>query len=192
MRVLLPLVFAVAGMILSAVYGSAITPPGFDSTWVTLGAMAVALFLPMFITDKFFPPREPPSRGELEALGRLRRTDYRALRAFGVEELHDEGVHYFIELADRSVLYLCGQYLYDYEPSYGLDDAEPRQFPCSDFTVVHDHKNGATVDIDRRGDAFPLDLMAPHPRHNPLDFVDRQTIANRSYEELKARFAAEL
>src|SRR5262245_21050528 len=44
--------------------------------------------------------------------------DFKARRAFMVDEFEDEGIHYFIELEDNSILFLSGQYLYDYEPTY--------------------------------------------------------------------------
>ena len=46
---------------------------------------------------------------------------FTASRAFAVEEFEDEGSHYFVDLTDNRVLFLSGQYLYDYEP---LEDAE--------------------------------------------------------------------
>ena len=58
------------------------------------------------------------------------------MRAFGVKEFEDEGLHYFLELTDGRVLVLSGQYLYDYEAI--SDDSEtnrPRAFPCSEFTL---------------------------------------------------------
>src|SRR4029079_8096775 len=56
-----------------------------------------------------------PTIEELETKGLLVSTDYKAKRAFEVEEFEDEGLHYFIELANGGVLYLNGQYLYEYQ-----------------------------------------------------------------------------
>ena len=48
---------------------------------------------------------------ELEEKGLLTSHSFSARRAFGVEEFEDEGCHYYLELLDRSVLFLTGQYL---------------------------------------------------------------------------------
>ena len=53
---------------------------------------------------------------------------FSAIDAIQVEEFEDEGSSYFLRLANGEVLFLTGQYLYDYE--------ESRRFPCSDFDVV--------------------------------------------------------
>lgn len=46
---------------------------------------------------------------DLEAKELLVSTDYQATRAFELEEYEDEGLHYFLELSDKTVLYLAGQ-----------------------------------------------------------------------------------
>jgi hypothetical protein len=86
----------------------------------------------------------------------------RATRAFGVEEFEDEGLHYFLELADGRVLFVSGQYLYDYEPS--SDDPETtqaRSFPCTEFTVQRHKKEGYVVEILRGGTVLEPEVMAP-------------------------------
>lgn len=82
---------------------------------------------------------------ELESAGLLESTDFRAVRAFEVREWEDEGLHYFIELADGRVLYLEGQYLYEYQQI--SDDPElnqPRRFPCTDFTIRRHRLRGTS------------------------------------------------
>jgi hypothetical protein len=99
---------------------------------------------------------------ELDRLGLLESTEFRALRAFGVEEYEDEGLHYFLELVDGSVLFLSGQYLYDYEPITDDPDVnQPRSFPCSEFTVRR-HKNERYVaEIACGGSVLEPEVMAP-------------------------------
>lgn len=118
-------------------------PPvvGVGLTLVMLGLCALALRL-------FNAPGTNPlglkspeeQRQELESRGLVEVAEFRATRAFGVEEFEDEGPHYYIELIDGRVLFLSGQYLYDFEPI--TDDPElnqPRRFPCSEFAVLR-HK----------------------------------------------------
>jgi hypothetical protein len=98
---------------------------------------------------------------ELLRLGLLESTTFRATRAFGVEEYEDEGLHYFIELVDRRVLFLSGQYLYDFEPMTDEGAKIGRSFPCSEFTVRRHLKERFVVDIECGGDVLEPDVMLP-------------------------------
>ena len=128
---------------------------------------------------------------ELQEKGLLLSESFSARRAFQVEEFEDEGLHYFIELDDRGVLYLNGQYLYDYEPT--TDDPEvnqPRTFPCSRFTV-HRHKTaGYVVDITCAGDVLPPECVAPSFDKSDVKRglipEDGQIFRDRTFEELKS------
>lgn len=73
---------------------------------------------------------------------------YRVKRAFQVEEFEDEGSHYYIELDDRRVLFLSGQYLYDYD-----SEDPPRAFPCTEFVVRRHRTKGYVVDISLSGNS---------------------------------------
>jgi hypothetical protein len=128
--------------------------------------------------------------GELERLGLVADQSFRAVRAFGVEEYEDEGLHYFLELEDGRVLFLSGQYLYDYEPI--LDSPEqncPRRFPCTEFTVRRHRVEGYVVDLVCGGV-----VLAPETMARPFDpgDMDRDRfpgdgtlIADTDYESLK-------
>ena len=98
---------------------------------------------------------------ELLRLGLLESTTFRATRAFGVEEYEDEGLHYFIELVDRRVLFLSGQYLYAFEPMTDEGQNIRRSFPCSEFTVRRHLKERFVVDIECGGDVLEPDVMLP-------------------------------
>lgn len=97
---------------------------------------------------------------ELERLGLLESTAFRATRAFGVEEFEDEGLHFFLELTDGRVLFLSGQYLYDYEPNPDTG-ATRRLFPCTEFTVRRHKKEGYTAEIVCGGTVLEPEMMAP-------------------------------
>lgn len=126
---------------------------------------------------------------ELQAADLLMATTFHATRTFQVEELEDEGSHYFIELSDRSVLFLSGQYLYDYEPDF----TGHRVFPSSAFTIRRHRIEGFAADIQIAGVPIEPELMAPpfteaDFRHSVFP-GDGQIVRDRTYDELKQQFA---
>ncbi|KRG47312.1 hypothetical protein ARC20_02985 [Stenotrophomonas panacihumi] len=132
---------------------------------------------------------------DLHAQGLLQREAFQAKRAFAVAEFEDEGSHYFIELDDGRVLYLGGQYLYDFEP-LEADDGEPEQqrsFPCREFEVLRHRQAGYVVDIVCRGQVLEPELVAPpFGKREMRDLPeDGELIVDRDYETLKrTRLAA--
>ncbi len=155
-----------------------------------LCVVAMILFHP--VGANLFRRLTPEERlRELEQRGLLESSEFRARRAFAVAEIEDEGSHYFIELVDGRVLYLSGQYLYDYEP-IGDDTGpeQPRRFPCTDFTVHRHATEGYVVEIECRGAVIEPELIA-------RPFTDRdwkagrvpddgQIISDTTYDALKA------
>lgn len=131
---------------------------------------------------------------ELERKGLLVRQSFQARRAFGVEEFEDEGSHYYLELADGRVLYLNGQYLYDYEPI--ADDPEVNQyrsFPCTEFVVLRHREAGYVVHIQCAGTVLEPEIMAaPFTRDDVSRGIpeDGQIITELTYEAIKADRAA--
>ena len=111
-----------------------------------------------------------------------------------MEEFEDEGLHYFIELVDGRVLFLSGQYLYDYEPiSDDPESNQPRSFPCTEFTVRRHKNDGCVVDLLRAGTVLEPEIMAPAFgkqvwRANGIP-EDGQVITSTSYDELKREHA---
>ena len=131
---------------------------------------------------------------ELEQAGLLESTAFRATRAFGVEESEDEGLHYFLELAEGRVLFLSGQYLYDYEPiSDDPDAAQPRSFPCTEFTVRRHRTERYVLDILRGGAVLEPEVVAPPFSRSAWRAKrvpeDGQIIADATYDELKREHA---
>src|SRR5690606_31380177 len=117
-------------------------------------------------------------------------TKFQAKRAFQVEEFEDEGIHYYLELDDGSVLFLSGQYLYDYEPTE--DDPEEnqeRQFPCTEFVVKRHKTKGHTLEIVTRGITFEPEVIAPPFSNNDYRSgnipEDGNIIRKLSYDEIK-------
>ena len=131
---------------------------------------------------------------ELERKGLLLRQPFEATRAFAVQEFEDEGPHYFIELADGRVLYLNGQYLYEYEPI--TDDPEvnqARSFPCTAFEVLRHKDAGYAFHIECSGTVLEPELETPpfteedYERGLP---EDGQIITNKTYDAIKRTRAA--
>jgi hypothetical protein len=127
----------------------------------------------------------------LERAGLLQCQSFEATRAFRVEEFEDEGSSYFVELRDGSVLFLSGQYLYDYEPTEeGADESQPRRFPNTRFTVQRHAKAGYVVDLLCLGDVLEPELTAapfsPAELRRGRVPSDGEIIRDRSYEEIKA------
>ncbi|MBK9091110.1 MAG: hypothetical protein IPL90_19570 [Holophagales bacterium] len=129
----------------------------------------------------------------LEQEGLLVSEPYTAVRAFSVEEYDDEGSHYFLELPDGRVLYLSGQYLYDYEPLEEDGASLERRFPCSAFIVRSHRTEGFTVDLVCDGTAFkPEAVLPPFAREahrSGLVPSDRAVIADRTYDALRLQFS---
>jgi hypothetical protein len=149
-----------------------------------LGVVALGLFGQKPPDTPEITPEE--HRRQLEAQGLVEPTDFRATRSFGVEEFEDEGLHYYLELKDGSVLFLSGQYLYDYEPDPKLN--RPRSFPCTEFTVRRHKRDGYAVGIDCRGEVLEPELMAPPFRTMDWEHQvprDGEILTDPSYDTLK-------
>jgi hypothetical protein len=149
-------------------------------------------FLCAYITRNMppSPQGENLTIEEMEKQGLLIHEKFEARRAFQVEEFEDEGCQYFVELKNGSVLFLCGQYLYDHEP---MGDAprpkQPRKFPCTEFAVLRDKRDGLIADIVCGGTVIEPEGEAPH--FTEADYEsgrtpeDGQIISDRSYDQIK-------
>ena len=92
---------------------------------------------------------------------------------------------------DGSVLYLTGQYLYEYEEiDDGAELNQLRRFPCTEFTVRRHKKEGYAIDILCSGSVIEPEIIFPpfdakdYKRNSVPE--DGQTIRNRTYEQLKS------
>jgi len=191
--------FVFAGMLL--LIGLLASQKAFDQApaWLIGSAIAVLMVALMALSLWLFSPKgsDPfgrktaeEQRRALEQLGLLESTAFRATRAFGVEELEDEGLHYFLELTDGRVLLLSGQYLYDYEPiSDDPETNQPRSFPCTEFTVRRHKKEGYVVEVVCGGAVLEPEVMAPSfgkkvwQRNRVPE--DGRVITDTTYDQLK-------
>ena len=102
-------------------------------------------------------------RIDYEAAGLLSAERFQATRAFEVEEREDEGRHLYLELRDGRVLFLCGQYLYDYDEI--TDDPDLNQtatFPCTEFVVRRHRTEGWVHSIECGGTLIRSLGRLPH------------------------------
>jgi hypothetical protein len=157
----------------------------FISSFVAAGIVSTLATWRMAKSSK---PTENFTIEEMEQRGLLLREQHEAARAFQVEEFEDEGCQYIIELKNGAVLYLCGQYLYDYEPMEGARK-QARKFPCTEFTVLRDKRHGWVVDVVCGGKVLEPEIEVP-----PFTVDDHETgrapadgdiISDRSYDQIK-------
>lgn len=140
---------------------------------------------------KWWKPFHYPTIEEMEEKGLVETQIFHARRAFQVEEYEDEGLHYFLELEDGSVLYLSGQYLYDYEE---IDDepeySQPKTFPCEKFVIKRHKKYGYVLAIETQGKVLnPETILPPFLRYyarKPELPKDGDIIRDHSFDDIKA------
>lgn len=150
----------------------------------------VAIFVSCIVFNERSQRRPYQTIEELENQGLVSSAQFRANRALQVEEFEDEGVSYFLELSDGSVLFLSGQYLYDYEPIE--DDPEvnqERKFPCTDFVVKRHKTEGYVLEIINSGTPFEPEAIAPSFTESDYRSStmpeDGDVIRDTSFDEIK-------
>jgi hypothetical protein len=129
---------------------------------------------------------------ELVAQGQLATETFEATRCLAVEEFEDEGLTYWLQLADGRLLCLTGQYLYDYE---AIDDDvefnQVRRFPCTRFTVRWHAREGYTLDLICEGQMLEPEITVPpfgeRARYGDWTPTDREVLLDDSFDALVAR-----
>lgn len=199
-RVILAGLFVVIGVsVVAGLLLHFLPPSGQTGTIIGIisGLAFLALCIVAFILFDSFKASDVFSNENLDKLeekGLLVSTEYQATRAFQVEEFEDEGSHYFVELADESVLYLNGQYLYDYESVE--DDPEfnqPRLFPCTHFTIRRHKIEGYVAEIQCQGAVIEPEIIAKsftRAEYHQGIVPEDGDILSENYEMLKARMSA--
>ena len=169
LRTILAGLFVFFGMLAVVILFSEL-PSEEPPVWVISIAAVGSFFILIVVAFALFNSTGSPKRlfhpgnfiKELEEQEQLSQQSFQAKRVFQIEEFEDEGSHYMIELLSGSVLYLNGQYLYDYEQ---IDDDpelnQLRTFPCTDFTIQRHKSEGYVVDILCRGAVLEPECIAP-------------------------------
>jgi hypothetical protein len=179
--------FVVAG-VLGFVCGLSLFFPRLEAypAWLAeSGAVVVVVVFLGIAVALFNRPIGRTNVRKLEKQDMLLSRAYEARRAFQVKELGEEGLHYFIELDDHSVLFLSGKYLYNYD-----SEDQPRTFPCTAFAVRRHRTEGYVADIVCQGSVLEPEVIAPPFDANDFgtDTIpeDGQIVTDKSYERLKA------
>lgn len=111
----------------------------------------------------------------------IRVSTYCATAAIRVEELEDEGYHFYVRLEDNRIFFMSGQYLYD--------DVDDKRFPCTEFTVTKGTHVDWILSLSCLGKYLP-----PEKTLNPFtekDWADGtypgdQSIVDSSWDNLLA------
>ncbi len=172
--------------------------PGNSPEWLTPIVVLISAGLSLYLTNKLVNVRGTrfwrmgPAQASVEQLeqeGGLSSAEFHATRAFQVEELHDEGSNYFLELQDGAVLFLSGHYFHEHEP-LEVDGSivQRRKFPNTEFVVRRDGE-GNGIDIKCRGRVLEPEVITPpfaeeDFRNNALP-RDGDIISRPTYDELK-------
>lgn len=165
-RLLLIGISALCGGLLFIWVFAILFPVGFPD-WLGLSLFGSSCVLCGVIAWRFCgrPNMKPTdfTRPDYEKLGLLVSEEFSVRRAFEVEEYEDEGLHFFLELEDGRVLFLCGHYLYDHqEISDDPDLNQKASFPCSRFEVRR-HKTERWVhSIICHGSYLKPEAKLPH------------------------------
>ncbi len=189
--------FAVTSLIVAVL-------PANAPEWMTGIALLVGIGCSLFLanklanapgTDFLGRPHAAETPEQLEQDGMLRTTEFRAIRAFQVEESKDEGSHFFIELSDGPVLYLAGRYLHEHEPiEFDGKTVQPREFPCTEFTIRRRRDDGSVVDVQCGGRVLEPEVVTPpfeeHHLHDKPP-QDGDIITDRTYDEVKAAMSGQ-
>jgi hypothetical protein len=169
-------VVAVFGAVVAFDQLAAIIP----SNW--MGPVTCGLFFVVFLIALrlFSPPRRIKEQiADLESKGLIVDQSFKAVRAFQAEEFEDEGVQYFIELEDGSILFLVSQYLYDFDPA---------KFPSTEFTIRRHKTEDYVVEIRCGGKSLKPEVCVPplSGEHTEEYCGDGLIIRDKSYDALKA------
>jgi membrane protein implicated in regulation of membrane protease activity len=192
MRMVLAAVFVLVAFI-AALFGVGLIATFFSIPVPVVSVLLFLIFAALVVLGMvLFDPRHAPSGAPVHE-STLVSQQYHARRAFQVEELEDLGSSYFIELADGSVLFVTGQYLYEYEPiDDDPDENQPRRFPCTEFTVRRHPTEHWVYDIACSGEVLEPEGLARPFSYDDYDSgripENGQIITGRSYDEIKAQW----
>jgi hypothetical protein len=160
------------------------------------GSLVALLVLAHLIFNRGWHLTRGPSLAELQARGLVREETYDARRVFEVAEHDDEGMHYFIELNDGRVLYLTGQFLYDFvEITDDPEANQPQTFPSARFTLKRHATSGAVLDLVPEGAVIRPEVVLPPfsreaYRSGMVSTDEVKLYADRTYDDLLATFRA--
>lgn len=194
MRLILAALFAyVAAMVSIDLIPEGLMP------WAMIVAMPLVFFLAIIVFNKgairrLFISDTEYLRRQLEK-GRAEKTTYRVTRALCFEDRRTSCMAHFLEIQDRKVMCLYGQYLYEYEP---IDDDpemnQPRRFPTSEFTVVRSLKDDVPLDLKVGSEVIGTKLIQEPDEYRVIadlgfKLEDGEIVENVTFDEVEAALA---
>ena len=134
-------------------------------TWPAMIAAVAAMGFGHYLYRKTEPliSKEREAHALDLAAGTAVCSTFEAVDALRVEELEDEGSAYYLKLSDGRVLFLQGQYLYQYEGRGEDEDGKPAQanFPSNRFTVERTAGSHMVLDMIDFGRLMPVSGVLP-------------------------------
>jgi hypothetical protein len=134
-------------------------------TWPAIIAAGTAVAFAHYLYRKSEPllSMERDAHARDLAAGTAVCSTFDVVDALRVEELEDEGSAYYLKLADGRVLFLQGQYLYEYEANDEDEDGNPvrARFPADRFTVERTAGSGLVLGITNFGRVIPVSGVLP-------------------------------
>jgi hypothetical protein len=134
-------------------------------TWPAIIAAGAAVAFAHYLYRKTQPLLSMEREGHARdlAAGTATCFTFDVVDALRVEELEDEGSAYYLKLADGRVLFLQGQYLYEYEARDEDEDGNPApaRFPADRFTVERTAGSGLVLGITNFGRLIPVSGVLP-------------------------------
>lgn len=172
--------------------------PPRGATLALLGGVAavVALSLLVYVRRSVSPnlSAERAKHSDDLTRGLAEVTTHEVVDALRVEEFEDEGSAYYLKLADGRVLFLAGQYLYDYEAGEDEDaQSTPARFPCRRFKLERAAASGLLLELTPLGPAFPPSGTLPAFRtedHHADRVPEDGQVLDVDFESLRARRAS--
>lgn len=161
---------------LAVIGGTAVNLPGWAIAALLLTLIGSG-FLSILLLNLRTPPPSVQARNKSEEIAELQgheqltSTTYHATRA--LTRGHSEGPHYYIELTDRRLLYLDGQYLQEYSG----------EFPCSEFDLLRHRDDGYIVGLRCHGKKIPVQRADSDSYAYPPQ--DGAIITDHTFAELK-------
>lgn len=162
--------------VLAVIGGTAVNLPGWAIAALLLTLVGSG-FLSILLLNLRTPPPTLQARNKAEEIAELQRLDqlasttYHAIRA--LTRGPGETPHYYLELTDRRLLYLDGQYLEEYHS----------EFPCSEFDLLRHKEDGYIVGLRCRGKKIPIQRAESDTYAYPPQ--DGQIITDHTFAELK-------
>jgi hypothetical protein len=167
---------------------------GPDVTWPAIVACAAGLGFARYLyrkTEPLLAAQREAHASDLAA-GTAVCATFDVVDALRVEELEDEGSAYYLKLADGRVLFIQGQYLYEYEDGVEDEDGNPMpaRFPAARFTVERTAGSGLVLGLTDLGRMIPVSGVLPPftPDEHSADTVPQDgDILTIDFESLRRR-----